>query len=235
MRNRYVIICARAGSKGIKNKNLKKIGKYTLVEKSIMIAKKLKNIKKIIVSTDSIEIANKAKKLGITVGELRPKSLSSDKTPELLVWKHIIRKLNDDQNLNFDLKKDFLISLSPTSPLRNLKDVENGIREFLKNKSNDALVSINESFRNPYFNMVRKKKNVVSLFSNLNKKFFRRQDCPKVYDMNTVVYIFKPEFILKTKHLFDGKVASVIIPKSRSIDIDDKIDLKFAKLNYEKK
>ena len=235
MKRGFVIICARSGSKGIKNKNLKKIGKLSLVERSIKIAKKLKNIKKIIVSTDSIKIANKAKKLGVLVPGLRPRYLSKDKTPEINVWKYIIKLLRENKNYKFDIKKDYLVSLSPTSPLRSLEDVKNGIKNFLKNNKNDALVSINESHRNPYFNMVVKSKNHVSMICKSKKRIFRRQDCPTVYDMNTVVYVLKPDFIVKAKHLFEGKVSSVIIPKNRSIDIDDEIDLKFARVMNEKR
>ena len=63
----------------------------------------------------------------------------------------------------------------------------------------------------------------------LVENIYRRQDSPVVYDMNTVVYIFKPNFILKANHLFDGKVTSIVTDKKSSVDIDDKIDLKFAK------
>ena len=133
------------------------------------------------------------------------------------------------------MEKDYLVSLSPTSPLRSLEDVKNGIKNFLKNNKNDALVSINESHRNPYFNMVVKSKNHVSMICKSKKRIFRRQDCPTVYDMNTVVYVLKPDFIVKAKHLFEGKVSSVIIPKNRSIDIDDEIDLKFARVMNEKR
>lgn len=229
MRKAFVIICARGGSKGIKNKNLKKIGNLKLIEKSIIIAKKLKNISRIIVSTDSDKIARVAKKAGATIPELRPKNLAKDSTPEINVWKYLIKLLSKDKKYQFNIDSDFLISLSPTSPLRSLKDIKRGIEKFLSNKNNDALVSINEPYRNPYFNMVRKNNDKVSLVCSPRKNIYRRQDCPKVYDMNTVVYILKPSFILKANHLFDGKVTSIITDRKSSVDIDDEIDLKFAK------
>jgi len=235
MRKGIVIICARSGSKGIKNKNLKKIGNLSLVERSIYIAKKLKNIKQIIVSTDSIKIANKAKNLGALVPELRPKYLSKDITPEINVWKYLVELLEKKKELKFNLKKDYLVSLSPTAPLRSVEDVKKGIKKFLSNKKNDALVSINESHRNPYFNMVTKSKNRLSMVCKSKKRIFRRQDSPQVYDMNTVVYVLKPDFIIKAKHLFEGRISGVIIPKNRSIDIDDEIDLKFARVMNEKR
>ena len=156
MKKAVVIICARGGSKGIKHKNLKKIGKFRLIEKSINIAKKIKNVSQIIVSTDSKKIANIAINYGVTIPELRPKHLSKDDTPEINVWKYLIKLLK--KKYKFDVNNDFLISLSPTSPLRNLDDINRGIKKFLSDKTNDALVSVSESYRNPYFNMVKKKK-----------------------------------------------------------------------------
>jgi len=229
MKKAVVIICARGGSKGIKNKNLKKIGNLSLVEKSIKIAKKLKNIRQIIVSTDSVKIARIAKKSGAIIPELRPKNLAKDNTPEIKVWKYLIKLLIKEKQYKFDINNDFLISLSPTSPLRELRDIKRGIKKFLSNKNNDALVSISEPYRNPYFNMVKKNNDRLSLVCSSRKNIYRRQDSPIVYDMNTVVYIFKPSFILKANHLFDGKVTSIVNDKKSSVDIDDKIDLKFAK------
>lgn len=221
------LICARGGSKGLNRKNIKNFFGKTLVEHAIKIGKEFKE-SKITLSSDDRKILNIGKKNKINILK-RPKKLSKDNSNELDVWRHYLNSMSIKNK-----KPKFFISLPPTSPLRTADTVKRAINKY-SSGNYDFVVAIYKSKKNPYFNMVRKKKNVVSLFSNLNKKFFRRQDCPKVYDMNTVVYIFKPEFILKTKHLFDGKVASVIIPKSRSIDIDDKIDLKFAKLNYEKK
>ena len=156
MKKAVVIICARGGSKGVKNKNLRKIGNLTLIEKSIKIAKKLKNIRQIIVSTDSDKIARIAKKSGAIIPELRPKILAKDNTPEIKVWKYLIKLLIKEKKYKFNVNNDFLISLPPTSPLRELRDVKRGIKKFLSNKNNDALVSISEPYRNPYFNMVKK-------------------------------------------------------------------------------
>jgi len=64
----------------------------------------------------------------------------------------------------------------------------------------------------------------------LKKKISRRQDAPECFDLTTVCYVFKPEFILKTKNIFKGKTGYVVIPKDRSLDIDDKIDYRIAKI-----
>ena len=130
MNNSIIIICARSGSKGIKNKNLKKIGGISLVGWAIKAAKKIKKIKKIIVSTDSTKIAKEAIKFGAEVPVLRPKKLSKDDTPEIDVWKHII-------NVVFEKYKFFpdqIISLPPTSPLRSVSDINAALKKFSNNR-----------------------------------------------------------------------------------------------------
>ena len=78
--------------------------------------------------------------------------------------------------------------------------------------------------------MLEKKGKKFKLVKNSNKKIRRRQDAPKCYDLTTVCYVFKPQYIMKTKNVLSGKVGFVNIPKERAIDIDDKIDYKIASI-----
>lgn len=230
MKNKIILICARSGSKGLKNKNLKKIGGLSLLAHSIKIAKKIKNIKKIIVSTDSKKMIREAKKYGADAPFIRPKSLSGDRCPEIEVWKHAIRYIKK----NYSFNPDTIISLPPTSPLRSIKDVNACIKKFNSGKKYDVVITITKASRNPYFNMVRDKSSYAKILINSSKKYFRRQDAPDVHNILTVCYVAKSSFVLKTKSLFNGKIGMVHVPKERSIDIDDSLDLFISKRIYEK-
>ena len=216
----YAFIFARQRSIRLKNKNLRKIGRETLIEKSIKIAKKIVKIKKIYVSSDSRSIIRLAKKKNINT-ILRPQSLCKSNSKEIYSWKHAIRYLEKKGEIF-----DYFLSLPPTSPLRTKKDIENLIENFSKNKS-DITVTVARTNRNPYFNMVQKSRNNYIKF---NKKNFQRLG--EFFDLTTVGYIAKPSYILKTRDLFYGKVKSVEIPRDRAIDIDDAYDFKLAKLLY---
>lgn len=120
-------IFARGGSKRLKNKNLRLIAGKPLIYYSINLAKKIKKIKDIYVSTDSKKIAKISKKYGAKI-ILRPKKLANSKSIEFLSWKHAVKTL-EDQNISF---KHF-ISLPCTAPLRNMSDIYRCINK-LKNK-----------------------------------------------------------------------------------------------------
>ena len=93
------------------------------------------------------------------------------------------------------------------------------------------LFTATESSRNPYFNMIKKEKNKISLICNKkNKKYFRRQDAPKCFDLCTVCFIFKPDYVLKNDNLYSGKTDFIKVSKYTSLDIDTKFDLKIARL-----
>tara|TARA_B100001778_G_scaffold127551_2_gene104945 strand:+ start:613 stop:1305 length:693 start_codon:yes stop_codon:yes gene_type:complete len=224
------LICARGGSKGIKNKNLLKIGKKTLLHHSIDIAKKTNMFSKIVVSTDSKKIADHAKINGAEVPFLRPKKLSRDNSAEIGAWKHAINFFKN-KNIEFD----GLVSLPCTSPLRNLNDVIRCVKKF-KTKKFDSVISVKKSTRNPYFNMIEKKRyNNYDIVIRGKKYIHNRQMAPITYDVSTVCFVSKIKYILKHKNLFEGKVGIVEIPLNRSIDIDNQIDYKLAKIIYEKK
>ena len=224
----FVLICARGGSKGLKDKNLKKINGVHLIGHAINIAKSIKKIDKIIVSTDSKKIANIAKKYGADVPFLRPKKISKDDSQEIDAWKHSIKYLEEKK-----FEYDALISLPCTSPLRTIKDIKKCIKRFETNLF-DSIITIKDSIRNPYFNMVEKKKNFFKIVVKGKKYIHNRQDAPEVFDVCTICFISRISFIKKAKNLFDGKVGAVKIPSKRSIDIDNNDDYELAKYYYEK-
>ena len=103
------LICARGGSKGIKNKNLLKINNISLVARSVIQAKKSSLINKVYISSDSIKIIREAKKYGALVPFLRPKKLSGDNVPEILVWRHFVNYL-----IKENIKVDYVVSIPTT-------------------------------------------------------------------------------------------------------------------------
>ena len=221
---RYVaLICARGGSKGLPGKNIKLLNGIPLIGWSIMIAKKVNRICRVIVSTDSDEIAQVAKKYGAEVPFIRPSNLAQDDSSEWMAWRHALDYLD-----NSDSKKiDGLISLPATAPLRSVLDVEKCIDEYEKGDV-DIVITVTEAHRNPYFNMVKINKQGYSSLVISGDESYRRQDSPVVYDMTTVAYVARPDFIQKCNRHFQGRVRSVMIPVERAIDIDTIIDFKIA-------
>ena len=221
---RYIaLICARGGSKGLPGKNIKLLGGIPLIGRSIQIAKQVSRIDRIIVSTDSEEIAEVAIEYGAEVPFMRPKELAQDDSSEWLVWRHALDflKKNDPKII------DGLVNLQTTAPLRNVVDVENCLDEY-ENSGADVVITVTDAHRNPYFNMVTNDKDGCSSLVISGKNIVRRQEAPIVYDMTTVAYVAKPEFVQNSSSLFDGKIRSVKIPVERAIDIDTNLDFMIA-------
>jgi len=215
-------IFARAGSKGLPGKNSKILNGKPLIQYSIDTAKKVSHINEIFVSTDCKSIAAIAKKNNVKVIK-RPARLASDNSPEWLSWKHAI----DHVNKNFGTFDRF-ISMPTTSPLRSVQDVYSALDK-LDTTNADICISVTPASRNPYFNMVQQNgKNNFELVIEPNNIISRRQDSPKVYDITTVVYAAKVSFIQQHNSIFSGKLAAIVVPKSRSLDIDDIYDFLFA-------
>ena len=216
------LICAKGNSKGIKNKNLLKFKNTTLLGNSIKQAFLSKYINRVIVSTESQKIAKESLKNKAEVPFLRPSKLANDDTPEIQVWRHAIRFINKNNDL------DYIVSVPTTSPLRAISDINKCVSKAIR-ENLDIVFTASKSSRNPYFNIVQMKNGKLERIASNSKIFFRRQDAPICYDLTTVCYVFKPKFILKNKNLFSGRTGFVEIPKHRAIDIDDKIDYKIAK------
>lgn len=201
------------------------LGGKPLIGWSIEHARAVKRIERVIVSTDCQEIADVARQHGAEVPFMRPKKLALDDSPEWLAWQHALNYLKETEGIF----PKVMISIPTTAPLRSVIDLNNCLDEYEKNDDVDVVVTVKEAARSPYFNMVKRNSDgTVALVVSPSTTLTRRQDSPSVYDMATVAYVLRPEFVMTHQSLFDGKVRAVHVPLERAIDIDTLIDFKMA-------
>lgn len=216
-------ICARGGSKGVKNKNIKPLHGKPLIAYTIEQAKASNLFEHIVVSSDSEDIIQIAKDYGAEVFFKREPQMASDTAGKLEVIRDAFIKSEQYYNMTFD----YLIDLDATAPLRTPEDITNAFNQFIQNK-NDNLITAMPSRRSPYFNLIEQNKDgKVSLSKSLDNTIVRRQDAPKTFDMNASIYIWKRDIILNYDKLFLENTGLYIMPEERSIDIDSELDFKF--------
>jgi CMP-N-acetylneuraminic acid synthetase len=224
-------IFARGGSKGLPGKNIKPLLGKPLIAWSIEQALTVPGIDRVIVSTDAQEIADIAGEYGAQTPFLRPPELAKDETPEWMVWRHALGFLRETEGRY----PDYIVSVPVTSPLRLPGDIAAAIEEYEKH-SPDAVVVMTQAHRNPYFNMVRMNdEGCVEIAAQPDSKISRRQDVPKIFDLTTVAYVLKTEFIMTSDSLFEGKVRAVEVPAERAVDIDTQMDFDIAEVLMSKR
>ena len=217
----FAFIFARGGSKGIPRKNLHLLAGKPLLVHAIDTARASRHISRIFVSTDDTEIAAVARAHGAEVPALRPAELASDTASEWLAWRHAITDLAGEP---FDV----FVSIPPTAPLRSVADVDACIETLLGGDC-DIVITASEAHRNPYFNMItRATDGTARIVIAPEGKVTRRQDAPAVYDVTTVAYAARPDFILRESGIFAGRVKAVLVPAERALDIDTQLDFDFA-------
>ena len=204
---------ARAGSKRLKNKNLKKIKNYSLIERAIRMSKKLKKNKIVcdtLLSTDSIKILEVGKKNKVMTPWIRPKNLSQSNSTSADTALHAVEWY--ENNIS---RLDGLLLLQPTSPFREYKDVVRAISLFKKNKRKVVSVSpIKKHFQDMYE------------ISNNKLKIKSKKD---LYVCNGYLYIFSIKELKKNKNFSAANsIPFEIRSNIKSIDIDDKYDLELA-------
>lgn len=223
--NKYpALICARGGSKGVPGKNIRELAGVPLIGHAILRAQEVEQISEVFVSTDSAEIAEVARQYGASVPFMRPADLAADDSPEWKVWQHALRFLQK----KYKEAAGGLVVVPATAPLRAAEDIGKCIRKFEEEEC-DCVITVTEAHRSPYFNMVTTAEDgYTRLVIDHRKKIFRRQDVPAVYDMTTVAYVVRPEFVLSSDGLFSGRVKHVTVPVERALDIDTEFDFKLA-------
>ena len=227
--NNLCTICARSGSKGVPNKNIKKIAGKPLIQHTIEQAKKSKVFSDIIVSSDCKKILKIAEKLGVHTLK-RTNQLSKDFVSKV----DVIRDAAKKAQKMLDKKFDNVIDLDVTSPLRQVSDIHNSFKKF-QNGNYQNLITGCVARKNPYFNMIEIKKNVLSISKRTNKKIYSRQKSPQVFEMNASIYIWKNKALMNKSNLVTSKTAFYEMPEERSIDIDTMLDWKIVSFLMEKK
>jgi len=215
------VICMRANSQKIKNKNLINLNKKPLMSYTIKSAVNSKLFDNIVVSSDSKKIQKLSKKFGAEVIFSRPKKLSTNYVPKLSAIKHAV--INSEKH--YKKKYDYVVDLDVTAPYRDSNDIKRAFKKFRKSKK-DMLVSVTKSRKNPYFNMLEIKNRNISLVKKTSKEVVARQKSPVVYDMNASIYIWKRDKLFKSRNLLQKSLSIYEMSQEKSIDIDTKLDLK---------
>ena len=218
------IIPARGGSKGLKNKNILKFGNKPLIAHTILSALNSKKITRVIVTTDSSEIARIAKRYGAEVPYLRPKEISLDNSYVIDAYFDLINYLKEKENVSF---KNF-IALLPTCPLRKSSHIDESIRLFNRKNANSVISITETSYPPEWLKKINKKGVLINYFSHKDK-ISNRQNLSITYVPNGAIYIFNLKFLKKYRKYYSSKTYPYIMEKKFSVDIDDYADFNLAK------
>jgi len=217
------VIGARGGSEGLPGKNIKLLLGKPLIVWTIEAALLTPEIDRVVISTDSKEIATISKKAGAQVPFIRPKELSGSEVGKFQVWKHAL-----DQCENYyDEEYEIYLDLDCTNPLRDVNDISNVIYQFRNSRKNkvDAIFSVCEARKNPYFNMLEKdRRGAMRMSKTKGQTVIARQNAPKVFEHVASIYAIDPVYIKKENHLLSGHAEGYDIGIEKSLDVDSNFD-----------
>ena len=214
------VVTARGGSKRIPKKNLSTLGGMSLLERTLIAAAHSALLDRTILSSEDDEIIAHAVECACEVPFIRPAELASDEATSYDVLEHAIHTLED--------KYDYIVLLQPTSPFRLCTDIDMSIRECI-DKQAPACVSVSIPRQSPYLSCtISANRKIEPLLDIGLMQGKRSQDLPEAYCINGAVYVARTAWLLKNKTFVTEDTVAYIMPASRSIDIDESIDLRIA-------
>ncbi len=220
-----VVIAARGGSKGVKDKNIREIFGKPLIGYTIEQAKKWGKADRIICSTDSLAIMNAARKYGAEIIFTRPAKLSTDSAGKIDVLRHALKSAESYYGEHYKI----VVDLDVTAPVRTVADIDGACRLFIKERPK-SVFSVVPCHKNPYFNMVEIScDGYAELVKIPNSIIKRRQDAPAVYDMNASIYVYSREYLMDetTKSAISDRSLAFVMDELSAFDIDREIDFCF--------
>lgn len=213
------VIGARGGSKGLTGKNSRPLLGKPLIAWSIEHAIECQEITRVIVSTDSDDIADVARSYGAEVPFMRPAALANDTAAKWSVWQHALESCDR----HYPDPIDLFVDLDCTSPLRDVEDISKAIAQF-RASDVDAVFSVCDARKNPYFNMLETVDGYLRICKSLPHAVVRRQDAPKVYEHVASIYVLSPAYLRSGTGLLSGRTQGYDIGASKSLDIDSQFD-----------
>lgn len=223
------MIPARAGSKGVPGKNMRRLGRWPLIAWAIKACQQVRYPNRLIVSTDSPEIARIARRYGAEVPFQRPAELATDSISIIPVVQHAVREMADR-----GFAADIVINVQPTCPFILPADIDAGLAQMAAQQL-DSVVSVTEIVHgHPYRAKQIVDGRLFAMFPEVKgDTYLQRQDLPKAYAYSGAIYIRRSELVLKWSgqdFCLGAHIGSMILPQERAINIDTVIDFDMAKL-----
>lgn len=217
-----VVIPARGGSKGVPGKNIKRLSGKPLIQYTIDAAREVFKDDQIIVSTDSEDIKKTVESLGLKVPFMRPPHLATDQAGTREVLLDVLEHLNTQ-----GIRPETLVLLQPTSPFRTGEDIKRALEIYRSDL--EMVVSVKETKANPYY-VLREEDENGFLVKSKQGSFTRRQDCPKVWEINGAIYIINVSSLLNRELYEFQKVKKYKMDDMSSHDIDTPLDWTIAEV-----
>jgi len=212
------VIPARGGSKGLPGKNVRPFAGLPLIAHSILFAKMCPEIDRCVVSTDSPEIAEAARRFGADVPFVRPPALAQDESPLWLVLRHALEEVERQEGCSYDA----LLLLDPTSPGRDPADLSGALRRLTACPTADGIIGVSEPDFNPIWHCVTERDGWMEDLIEDGSRFGRRQELPRVYRIHGGLYIWRAQFVRTEERTWRGTGRYLVYetPESRSMSID---------------
>lgn len=216
------LITARGGSKGVPGKNIRVVGGKPLIAWTIEAAQTSKYLDRLILSSDDDIIIEVAKTYGCEVPFKREAHLAADDTPSIDVVLDALDRFPG---------YDWIVLLQPTSPLRTADDIDGALQKCIELGS-PACVSVCETEQNPYWMYTQKESRLQPV---INVPLIeRRQDLPRVYVLNGVVYVARSDWFRITRNFMSTETVAYTVPPNRSYDLDSEQDFETLEIYFQK-
>ena len=223
---RLCTICARGGSKGVENKNIRPLLGRPLIVHSIDQAKASGLFEALAVSSDSPAILEAAAAAGVDLLIERPEHMATDSAPKIPVIRHCVEEVERRVGHAFDV----LVDIDATAPLRQPEDIQGAVA-LLEDSGVTNVITGAPARRSPYFNLVeRDDDGFVRLAKPPPSPITRRQDAPACFDMNASIYVWRRDAFMRQPSLFYPDTMLFEMPEERSIDVDSALDFKIVEL-----
>lgn len=206
------VIPARAGSRRLPKKNLKELRGKPLIAWTIEAALHARSVTRTVVTTEDQALADCAKKFGAEVPVMRPASLALDDSPGMLPILHILEWLRDHERY----QPDIVVVLQPTSPLRTAEDVDTAIG--LMRDDATCVASVTRVAPASWLRSISPSRELEHPV----------QGDDEIYVLNGAIYAARTRMIHATREMDDGTAIAYVMPRERSVDIDDIADFELA-------
>ncbi len=209
------IVPARGGSKGVPGKNVRPLAGRTLLDYVAVAARESARIDRIVLSTDSEEIADAGRKAGLDVPFMRPAELARDDTPMLPVLRHAIEQVERG-----GWTPDYIVLLQPTSPLRRPRHIQNAISELVETRADSVVtvIEVPKHFSPDY--VMRIEDGHLRPFLPEGERITRRQDVRPAYSRDGTVYAFRRDTIDRFGTIYGDQCRPLVIDARESLSID---------------